>query len=366
MGMRRTLLGLIVAVAAGAAPHASDATTVTAIRWEASEGTAVKRLALTLSPRPDRVEVNAGADGVECFIAGARLSGTPPADVKTTVTGSGLRIVLGGAGAGVLGVSFGADRIVVSIAAGSAASAADSYRIGVGDLLTVHVYKNDDLTGDYTVSPEGTIQLPLVGAVSAAGRTEAELSQKLASILGGEFLVDPQVSVTVKTYQSQFVYVTGALANARRVALRPGMGLKGILADAGVALAPGQRIILKHTADGTDDATTLTSADLDKSDAPQPVDGDVVTVQERDCYYIRGEIRKAGKFPLEPRMTLLQAITTAEGLTEWANHSDVRIRRAVDGGTTEIKVNLKRVEDRRDPDPELEPQDQILVKRRVF
>jgi polysaccharide biosynthesis/export protein len=105
-------------------------------------------------------------------------------------------------------------------AAGSATAAEDArlepsaYRIGLGDVLRVTVWKEPDLTGDVTVRPDGMITLPLVGDVTAAGRVPGEL----AGMLVAEFerLVEkPRVTVSVSQAVSARVYVVGQV-------MRPG------------------------------------------------------------------------------------------------------------------------------------------------
>src|SRR5688572_17660081 len=49
------------------------------------------------------------------------------------------------------------------------------YVIGASDVLRIHVWRNPDLSGETTVRPDGTITLPLVGDISAAGRTPGQL-----------------------------------------------------------------------------------------------------------------------------------------------------------------------------------------------
>src|SRR4051812_41553207 len=57
------------------------------------------------------------------------------------------------------------------------------YRLGPGDQLHVIVYGETDLTGDYTVSPVGTIAFPLIGEVAANGLTPDQMSQAIANRL---------------------------------------------------------------------------------------------------------------------------------------------------------------------------------------
>src|SRR6185369_353905 len=68
------------------------------------------------------------------------------------------------------------------------------YRLGPGDQLHIIVYGETDLTGDYTVSPVGTIAFPLVGEVPANGLTPDQMSQAIANRLEQGHMRHPQVS----------------------------------------------------------------------------------------------------------------------------------------------------------------------------
>lgn len=75
--------------------------------------------------------------------------------------------------------------------------AAPSGRIEVGDVLTVRVYGEEALTTRGTVRPDGTLTIPLVGAVPARGKMPGELADGLKETFK-RFVLDPRVIVTVE------------------------------------------------------------------------------------------------------------------------------------------------------------------------
>lgn len=99
----------------------------------------------------------------------------------------------------------------VPSAARAPATISDSkaYRIGQQDVVEISVFGVEELSGTVEVGDNGTLQLPLLGEVQAAGKTEEELQQELTSKLGAEYLQNPQVRVTVKEYKSRMVIVSG-------------------------------------------------------------------------------------------------------------------------------------------------------------
>lgn len=94
----------------------------------------------------------------------------------------------------------------------SVAAPATEYRIGVGDKLNVRVFQVADLSFDeLVVDTSGNIQLPLIGAVSAGGRTARETSVEIAERLSAQYLRNPQVTVTVTEAASQKITIDGAV-----------------------------------------------------------------------------------------------------------------------------------------------------------
>lgn len=92
------------------------------------------------------------------------------------------------------------------------ATAPGAYTIGATDLLSISVFQVPDLSfEEVRVDASGTIQMPLIGSVRAAGRTPDELAEEIQSQLGGRFLQNPQVSVTVSEAASQKITVDGAV-----------------------------------------------------------------------------------------------------------------------------------------------------------
>ena len=84
------------------------------------------------------------------------------------------------------------------------------YRIGALDALDVSVFQEPELSAKaLQVDASGNIALPLVGSVSANGKTTSELSKEIATVLGSRYLRNPQVTVTVASSVSQKVSIQG-------------------------------------------------------------------------------------------------------------------------------------------------------------
>lgn len=105
----------------------------------------------------------------------------------------------------------------------------DEYRIGAGDTLYIVVWDHPELTvpagaqqqasmAGRLVQADGKLFYPYIGTVQAAGKTPTELRQALAAQLA-RYVESPQVDVSVLTYASQRVFVTGAVVQATQIPL---------------------------------------------------------------------------------------------------------------------------------------------------
>ncbi len=122
---------------------------------------------------------------------------------------------------------------------GSFASEADptspgsrKYTLGAGDLVLISVWKDEALTRQVVVLPDGKISFPLVGEIQASGRTIDELRSELESKLE-RFVPGVTLSVIVQQVNSQAVYVIGRVTTPGRFLLAGEINVLQALAMAG-------------------------------------------------------------------------------------------------------------------------------------
>jgi polysaccharide export outer membrane protein len=164
------------------------------------------------------------------------------------------------------------------------------YRIGVDDLVSVTVWRNDDLNVVVPVRPDGRISVPLIGDVAAGGRTPQEVADDIEEKLG-VYVRDPQVAVILTELRSHEylsrVRVTGAVRDPISLPYRQGMTvLDAVLAAGGpTEFAAQDRTQLHRRGDegsrsyAVPLASLLERGDLTANFPVQP--GDVITVPER-------------------------------------------------------------------------------------
>jgi polysaccharide export outer membrane protein len=253
-------------------------------------------------------------------------------------------------------------------------SSSAEYRVGVGDKLEITVFAHEDLNKVVEVRSDGTINYPLIGVLSVAGKTTLEIDTHLTRLLGKDFLVDPQVSVDVREYQSQWVTIIGEIRQPGRYVLKRNMRLIDLLAEAGGATKEaGDEILItrRRERDGPPDQMALDRVKLLSGDSQEAnvllSHGDIVALPEKRVFYIRGEIARPASYFLEKGMTVMKAITVAGGLSQFANRKEIELLRSrADGVQEKIKINLKAIEDGKRQDVPVLPNDLIIVPRRIF
>jgi polysaccharide export outer membrane protein len=125
--------------------------------------------------------------------------------------------------------------------------------IGKEDILSVQVWREPELSRVVAVRPDGGISLPLVGEVTAAGKTPLELQKKLTELLGN-YMKSPEVSVMVQDTRSQRFSIIGQVTRPGTYPLS-----KPITVLDALALAGGFRdfaktekmFVLRTNADGS-------------------------------------------------------------------------------------------------------------------
>lgn len=278
--------------------------------------------------------------------------------------------------ADLVGVEQRADGVALRFTAAAAgdSDASGDYRIGIGDKLEIAVFGHEDLVKTMEVGVEGLINFPLVGDMKVEGRTVMEIDDELTRRLASEYLVDPQVSVEVREFRSQWVTLMGEVRTPGRFVLRRNMRLLDVIAEAGGPTKDaGQEIaVTRYDAKSAEGHQLRVKMD-DLLNASVPAanlalrHGDVISVGERAVFYIRGEVNRPSAFVLERGMTIMRAIAVAGGLTQYANRKEVQLVRTGDGGgLANITVNLKTIEDGKTADMPLRPDDVIIVPRRIF
>ena len=100
------------------------------------------------------------------------------------------------------------DAAVAELPARSGAAVATEYVIGAEDVIGIVFWREDEMSGDVTVRPDGKVSLPLIGDVVAAGLRPESLRDEIQKAAAA-FITDPNVTVIVRIINSRKVFITG-------------------------------------------------------------------------------------------------------------------------------------------------------------
>ena len=109
----------------------------------------------------------------------------------------------------------------------------DEYHIGIDDTLDIQVWDNEDLNCVVEVTREGTFTLPLIGKVYTAGLSTFELENHIKTRLADGYLINPEVSVTIKSYNNQKVFLLGEVNNPGSYVLKSKTHILELISMAG-------------------------------------------------------------------------------------------------------------------------------------
>ncbi len=113
----------------------------------------------------------------------------------------------------------------------ASAQTGGEYRLGSGDLISIQVFGEDDLTMEIKLSDKQSISYPFLGDVDVLGRTITEVEATITDGLKGDYLIEPRVSVTVKEYRPFFI--TGEVEEPGGYPYQPGLTLRKAITLAG-------------------------------------------------------------------------------------------------------------------------------------
>lgn len=152
--------------------------------------------------------------------------------------------------------------------------ASDVYRLGLGDKLRVNIYGEPALSGEYQVSGNGAVTLPLVGDIKAVGLSARELEAALVSRYAAGYLNKPRIAVEVYDFRPYFIL--GEVQRPGRFPTTEGTTVLSAIATAGgyTYRANRKKVFVRR-------ASEPTEHEVDVAQNPTVAPGDVIRVGER-------------------------------------------------------------------------------------
>ena len=241
-----------------------------------------------------------------------------------------------------------------------------TYHLGPDDVVQFYGLDAEEIVNKpYRIGPDGQISLPLVGRISVAGITLRELEDAVNSHLK-TVIQDPQLVANVLEFRSQPVSVVGAVNQSGSLQLQGQRTLLemislagGLRQDAGYSLRITRRLEwggLPLANAHLDSTGRFSVAEVNLRDllaARRPTDNiqvlphDVISVPQAEMVFVLGDVGRSGSFPLADRrtMSVVEALSMAEGLTRTADSRNCRILRVIseEAARREIPVDLKAI-----------------------
>ena len=162
------------------------------------------------------------------------------------------------------------------------------YLIGAGDSVDIFVWRNPEVSGSFTVRPDGMITTSLVEDIPVSGKTPSELARQIEQTLG-TYLRDPVVTVTVNNFVGPFseqIRVIGEATEPQAISYKKNMTLLDVMIAVGglTEFADGNGAVLVRLENGKQAEYNIAIEDLIKSgEISANVDmlpGDIIIIPE--------------------------------------------------------------------------------------
>lgn len=250
-----------------------------------------------------------------------------------------------------------------------------------GDQFTLAEPNMDDLKDQsFQIGADGTVGLPLVGRVPAAGMKVSDFENALDQKLK-RYIKAPRATITSIKYHGRTVSVIGAVNSPGAYQLTEPRSLLEVLSLAGGLKADAGSWLLLTRKDENGQIPASPNVDFSAgvSEAKIPLTplfsgkdpslnltvlpSDVIMVAKADMVYAVGEVKKQGGFVLgeNEHLSLLKLLSLAEGLQSTAAPAQARVIHESGGTRTEISVNVERILEGKQTDILMQPDDILFV-----
>ncbi|MEI8312038.1 MAG: SLBB domain-containing protein [Verrucomicrobiota bacterium] len=225
----------------------------------------------------------------------------------------------------------------------------NDYRLGPGDHFAFLVRGREDISREeIIVAPDGQVALPRVGIMNVKGRTLRELTEEFTKALGA-YYDKPEVTLVMKAYNNNRVFVLGRVANPGSVSFQGQGTLLEALSLAGGLPADTAKSFLsrcmivrgRELVMWIDLKELLEQGNMSLNARLQ--NGDVIFIpqSEDQIAFVLGEVKTPGVVPLRSQLTLMDAVMTAGGPTKGANMRDIFLVRQIDGKGVVERIDFK-------------------------
>ena len=253
---------------------------------------------------------------------------------------------------------------------------AGQYRLGPEDVLEVTVFEMSQFDRSVRVSGDGSIDLPLIGAVQVGGLDPEQAAARVAEKLREEYVRNPQVSIFVKEFNARKLSLLGAVARPATYLLLGNRSLLQLLAEAGGVAENAGRVlyVFRQSEDGRRARLVVPLNELLVQGDPRwdiwlrPADVVSVPPEEFIEISVLGAVERPGVYELSREEAfLMKALALAQWLNRRGSRKGIEIQRtnASENGTI-LKINLEDILSGKKPDVLLREGDVVYVNEKFF
>jgi len=225
-------------------------------------------------------------------------------------------------------------------------SAMAPYVLQSGDDIEIKAYNIPELDQVVRIRPDGKISLLLLNDVQAAGATADRLGEML-SVAFAKHYRNPRISIIVRGFSSQSVYVGGEVFKPGLIPLSGNItALQAVVAAGGLKeTSRGSTLTLLRRGEAGEPSTVNLNVDSIVSKREQDMAlraGDILYVPKANIsVYVGGEVMHPGLLPLNGELSVMGAVFQAGGLKETAKSNTVMVvRNTGDGPPLVMKLRL--------------------------
>ena len=240
------------------------------------------------------------------------------------------------------------------------------YIIHTDDILGIKIYPNVELSCEVFVQPDGSINLPLVGDVIAAGLTIEKLSKFLEKSYS-RYIVNPKVTVNIRQFSEDEVLITGEIHNPGVYTYKEDSTILDMISKAGgFTTSANIKEIKIHRGKYENRKIILVNAEEIINDQTKNIvieRGDIIEIPKTTKKIsVIGAVVSPGNYDYIEGIKVFDAVSSAGGPIKSAKLSKVKIFRQTESKREIIDLNLDTIiKGKTDIDIELKPGDIVLV-----
>ncbi len=259
--------------------------------------------------------------------------------------------------------------LLTSLASSGFAATTETLLIGPGDRLFIHVTDTPEEDQHPNVTDAGEVPVVGVGNVKVSGLTPAAAAKLIHDrLIAAHYMNHPEVTVSIDQYATQNVSVLGEVKTPGGYPIATPRSILDVLALAGGLNEDADRnILIKRHGDSQSTSRYFFSNNAERAVSEETMvnPGDTVIVSKAGIVYVLGDVNRPGGYVMannESKMTALQALAIAGGLTRSAKLSHAQLLRTEPNGThSEQQLSVGDLQKGKSPDIALLPGDVLYV-----